>query len=122
MTSFVICQIFILYKFDESTVEPMDMILSKTFCGRTANPPRIIGRPSNSNLLSTNSTKARAARAIPTQPPLDKVKTIQISRMPVDAAKRNFFLMDFVYQVMPTAIGVMSTRYSAKIFGLKNTE
>ena len=98
------------------------MILSKTFCGRTASPPRIIGTPSNSNLLSTKRTKARAARAIPTQPPLDKVKTIQISRMPVAPAKRNFFLMDFVYQVMPTAIGVMSTRYSAKIFGLKNTE
>ncbi len=116
------CQIFILYKFDVSTVEPIDVILSRTFCGRKASPPRIIGMPKSSNLLSTNKTKTRAARAIPTQPPLESVMTIQIRSMPVDAAKRNFFLIDFVYQVMPTAIGVIKTKYSAKIFGLKNTE
>lgn len=105
-----------------STVDPMDVILSTTFCGRTASPPRISGTPKSSSLLSTNNTKARAARAIPTQPPLESVMTMQSRSMPVEAAKRNFFLMDFVYQVMPTAIGVIRTRYSAKIFGLKNTE
>ena len=122
ITSMVMFQIFILYRFDESTVEPMEVILSRTFCGKNASPPRIIGTPNNSSLLSTKRTKARAARAIPTQPPLDSVMTMQSRSMPVEAAKRNFFLMDFVYQVMPTAIGVIRTKYSAKIFGLKNTE
>ena len=74
------------------------------------------------SLLSTKSTNARAASAIPTHPPLESVITRQINKTAVDAKNKNFFLMLFVYQVIPTANGVIRTRYSAKIFGFKNTE